>query len=198
MPELLRRRSTASDDQLFELVEGLDDTQIYTLLQDLNNTVTSNIPVSRGIDLFEHPKPKKTPAREPSIRRSNFALPKLFTRSASRRISSAPAPISRPKTGIPTAPRHYRRISRPILPSTSSNPDSNALLSAYLARSPTRSDSNAPSPHSIRSHWSSSIVSFEAEDAGIDTLAPLVFGRPQRETSEMGDIFEVLGFRKDQ
>ncbi|ESU15928.1 hypothetical protein FGSG_09357 [Fusarium graminearum PH-1] len=44
-----------SVDQLFELVEGLDDTQIHSLLEDFNNTVTSNVPVSHGIEFFEHP-----------------------------------------------------------------------------------------------------------------------------------------------
>ncbi|KAM5356647.1 hypothetical protein ACJ41O_003293 [Fusarium nematophilum] len=200
MPHHSRQRSTASVDQLFELVEGLDEDQIHTLLEDLNNTVASNIPVSHGIDFFEHPQsPKSTPARSPSIRRSAFKLPRLkFTRTPSKRQSSAPTPMSRPRTAVPPAgPKHYRRISRPVLPTVTSGPDLDALLSAYLAplspRKATGSVSTT-SPVSTRSIMSSSsTMSFEAEDV-VDSLAPMVFGRPQRETSEMGDIFEVLNF----
>ncbi|KAJ4266142.1 hypothetical protein NW762_004122 [Fusarium torreyae] len=190
-PHLMRRGSV---DQLFELVDGLDETQIHSLLEDFNNTVTSNIPVSHGIDFFEHPtsvsKAKTTPARTPSIRKA-FKLPRLFTRTPSKR--SVSAPIARPKTGLPPTAKHYRRISRPVLPTLSSGPDLDALLSAYLAPIPPK-----PTTHKTvspsRSISSNSTMSFEAEDSGVDSLAPLVFGRPQRETSEMGDIMEVLDF----
>ncbi|KAL4728977.1 hypothetical protein ACLX1H_003383 [Fusarium chlamydosporum] len=184
-----------SVDQLFELVEGLDETQIHSLLEDFNNTVTSNVPVSHGIEFFEHPVRAKTtpttkttteaPARTPSIRK-NFKLPRLFTRTPSKRSSSAP--ISRPKTALPPATKHYRRISRPVLPTLSNGPDLDALLSAYLSPAPPSSSPKILSPS--RSISSSSTLSIEAEDSGVDSLAPLVFGRPQREESPMGDIME--------
>ncbi|RGP79547.1 hypothetical protein FLONG3_2295 [Fusarium longipes] len=196
----LNRRGSV--DQLFELVEGLDETQIHSLLQDFNNTVTSNVPVSHGIEFFEHPnsvvRAKTTPttttttaapARTSSIRK-NFKLPRLFTRTPSKR--SASAPISRPKTGLPPATKHYRRISRPVLPTLSNGPDLDALLSAYLSPAPPSSSPKTFSPS--RSISSSSTLSLEAEDSGVDSLAPLVFGRPQREESPMGDIMEVLSF----
>ncbi|KAH7260961.1 uncharacterized protein BKA55DRAFT_686539 [Fusarium redolens] len=191
-PQLNRRGSV---DQLFELVEGLDETQIHTLLEDFNNTVTSNIPVSHGIDFFEHPttgvsKTKTTPVRSSSIRKSFKQLPRLFTRTPSKRAVSAP--IARPKTAAPTT-KHYRRISRPVLPTLSSGPDLDALLSAYLAPAPPPSSSHKTISPS-RSISSNSTLSLEAEDSGVDSLAPLVFGRPQREASPMGDIMEVLSF----
>ncbi|KAF5659007.1 hypothetical protein FHETE_9635 [Fusarium heterosporum] len=188
----LHRRGSV--DQLFELVEGLDDTQIHSLLEEFNNTVTSNVPVSHGIDMFEHPtamtKAKTMPARSNSIRKSFNKLPRLFTRSPSKR--SASAPIARPKTGLPPAAKHYRRISRPVLPTLSNGPDLDALLSAYLAPVPPQSSPKTISPS--RSISSSSTLSLETEDSGVDALAPLVFGRPQREASPMGDIMEVLSF----
>ncbi|CAF3528800.1 hypothetical protein HYE67_005814 [Fusarium culmorum] len=195
-----------SVDQLFELVEGLDDTQIHSLLEDFNNTVTSNVPVSHGIEFFEHPssvvRAKTTPTttttttttteptRSSSIRKSFNKLPRLFTRSPSKR--SASAPIQRPQTGLPPATRHYRRISRPVLPMLSNGPDLDALLSAYLSPAPPSTSHKTISPS--RSISSSSTLSIEAEDSGVDALAPLVFGRPQREESPMGDIMEVLSF----
>ncbi|KAF4967938.1 hypothetical protein FSARC_4591 [Fusarium sarcochroum] len=190
---LMRRGSV---DQLFELVDGLDDTQIHSLLEDFNNTVTSNIAVSHGIEYFEHPtapvsKAKTTPVRTPSIRKS-FKLPRLFTRTPSKR--SVSAPISRPKTALPPTAKHYRRISRPVLPTLSSGPDLDALLSAYLAPVSPPKPSSHKTVSPSRSISSTSTMSFEAEDSGVDSLAPLVFGRPQRETSPMGDIMEVLDF----
>ncbi|CAG7559914.1 unnamed protein product [Fusarium equiseti] len=197
----LNRRGSV--DQLFELVEGLDDTQIHSLLEDFNNTVTSNVPVSHGIEFFEHPsavtRAKTTPtttttettapARSSSIRKSFNKLPRLFTRTPSKRSSSAP--ISRPKTALPPTARHYRRISRPVLPTLSNGPDLDALLSAYLSPAPLASPKTISPSRSISS---SSTLSIEAEDSGVDSLAPLVFGRPQREESPMGDIMEVLSF----
>ncbi|KAF4948918.1 hypothetical protein FGADI_9202 [Fusarium gaditjirri] len=193
-PQLNRRGSV---DQLFELVEGLDEAQIHALLEDFNNTVSSNIPVSHGIDFFEHPttgvpktKTAPAPARSSSIRKSFKQLPRLFTRTPSKRAASAP--IARPKTAAPTT-KHYRRISRPVLPTLSSGPDLDALLSAYLAPVPPPSSSHKSISPS-RSISSNSTLSLEAEDSGVDSLAPLVFGRPQREASPMGDIMEVLSF----
>ncbi|KAF4980347.1 hypothetical protein FZEAL_3628 [Fusarium zealandicum] len=184
-PQLQRRGSV---DQLFELVEGLNESQIHSLLEDFNNTVTSNIPVSHGIDLFEHPT-KSPPVRASSIRKS-FKLPRLLTRSPSKRTSSAPTISSRPRTALPSAKKHYRRISRPVLSSPTSGPDLNVLLSAYLATAPPQPKASSPS----RSISSSSTMTFESDDTGIDLLAPLVFGRPQREQGRIGDIMEVLQF----
>ena len=196
MPQFERPTSTSS---LFELVEGLDEAQIHSLLVEFNNTVPSNIPVSHGVELFEHPDSKKpiSAARASSIRRS-FKLSRMLSRSKSKRVSSAPAPSpSRPRTAMPTGPKHYRRISRPVLPTLASGPDLNALLSAYLAPAapPSKPKTSSPSSmSSLRSISTSSTMSFEAEDADMDILAPLVFGRPQQQRGQIGDIFEVLEF----
>ncbi|RTE76721.1 hypothetical protein BHE90_008791 [Fusarium euwallaceae] len=199
MPQFERPTSISSVDQLFELVEGLDETQIHSLLVELNNTVPSNIPVSHGVEMFEHPGSKKpiSAARASSIRRS-FKLTRMLSRSKSKRVSSAPAPSpSRPRTAMPPGPKHYRRISRPVLPTLASGPDLNALLSAYLAPTtpPSKPKTSSPSSmSSLRSISTSSTMSFEAEDADMDILAPLVFGRPQQQRGQIGDIFEVLEF----
>ncbi|KAF5020463.1 hypothetical protein F66182_7502 [Fusarium sp. NRRL 66182] len=192
----LARRGSV--DQLYELVDGLDEAQVHALLQDLNNTVPSNVAVSHGIDFFEHPlehpnqlaKAKTAPTRAQSIRKA-FKLPRLLTRAPSKRSCSAP--IARPSTGLPPAAKHYRRISRPVLPTLSSGPDLDALLSAYLGPAPPPSSSPKMISPS-RSISSSLSMSFESDDSGIDSLAPLVFGRPQREASPMGDIMEVLQY----
>ncbi|KAF4442249.1 hypothetical protein F53441_11811 [Fusarium austroafricanum] len=189
----LNRRGSV--DQLYELVEGLDEAQIHSLLEDFNSTVPSNIPVSHGIEYFEHPttgaKTKATPTRTSSIRKA-FKLPRLLTRTSSKRTASTP--ILRPQTAQPPTARHYRRISRPVLPTLSSGPDLDALLSAYLAPVPPPSTSSLKTLSPSRSISSNSTLSLEAEDSGVDSLAPLVFGRPQREASPMGDIMEVLSF----
>ncbi|CAG9988026.1 unnamed protein product [Clonostachys byssicola] len=197
---LSRRHSTSFEDQLLELVDDLDDDQVYELLQDLNNTVESNVAVSHGIDLFEHAKhkpinpPAPPPARQTSVRRSAFGLPKLF-RSASKRISSAQAPNPRLKTGAPSARRHYRKISRPTLSSYGSVPDLNgALLSAYLARNPAQSDHNTSSPILETPSPDSATARLDTQDPGMDLLAPFVFGGSSREGEKIGSISEVLGF----
>ncbi|KAH8645378.1 hypothetical protein BGZ61DRAFT_470176 [Ilyonectria robusta] len=193
MTQASRPNLISSVDQLFELVEGLDEAQIQSLLQDFNNTVVSNVPVSHGVDLFEHPKPRSTPVRVLSIRRFTLKTPRIFNRS-NKGQTPAPALLSRPRTALPTSARHYRRISRPVLPTLPSGPDLDALLSAYLARLPPKSPSNTSSPSSTRSISASSSLSVEADDTHMDSLAPLVFGRPQRQNSNMGDIFEVLEY----
>ncbi|KAH6871573.1 hypothetical protein B0T10DRAFT_260643 [Thelonectria olida] len=187
-----RPGSASSVDQLFQLVDGLDEAQIHALLQDFNNTVVSNVPVSHGVDLFEHPKPKPAPVRVLSIRRSAFSLPRLFTRSSSKRQSSTPVPTSRPRTAVPTSARHYRRISRPVLPTLSSGPDLDALLSAYLAPVPPKSTPALSPPSSTTSISTSSSMSVDVDN--MDSFSPLVFGRRQRQSRQMGDIFEVLEF----
>ncbi|CAG9952598.1 unnamed protein product [Clonostachys rosea f. rosea IK726] len=197
---LSRRHSTSFEDQLLELVDDLDDDQVYELLQDLNNTVESNVAVSHGIDLFEHAKhkpinpPAAPPARQTSIRRSAFGLPKLF-RSASKRISSAQAPNPRLKTGAPSARRHYRKISRPTLSSYGSVPDLNgALLSAYLARNPSQCDHTTSPPILETPSPESASARLDVQDPGMDILAPFVFGGSSREGEKIGSISEVLGF----
>ncbi|VUC27799.1 unnamed protein product [Clonostachys rosea] len=196
---LSRRHSTSFEDQLLELVDDLDDDQVYELLQDLNNTVESNVAVSHGIDLFEHAKhkpinpPAAAPVRQTSIRRPAFGLPKLF-RSASKRVSSAQAPNPRLKTGAPSARRHYRKISRPTLSSYGSVPDLNALVSAYWGRNPPQCDQNSTPPILETPSPEGMSAILDAQDPRMDMLAPFVFGGTSREPEKIGSISEVLGF----
>lgn len=48
-----RLRSRSSVEHIFELVEHLDEDQLSDLLQDLNSTTDTNVPVSKGVEYFE-------------------------------------------------------------------------------------------------------------------------------------------------
>lgn len=48
-----RLRSRSSVEHIFELVEHLDENQLTDLLQDLNSTPDTNVPVSKGVEYFE-------------------------------------------------------------------------------------------------------------------------------------------------
>lgn len=48
-----RLRSRSSVEHIFELVEHLDENQLSDLLQDLNSTPDTNVPVSKGVEYFE-------------------------------------------------------------------------------------------------------------------------------------------------
>jgi hypothetical protein len=76
-----------------ELLGGLDDDQIESLLVDLNNTLDTNVQVSRGIDFFEKPS-KHAPLPFPALRQ-------IQNHHSSKRISSAPEPAK----AVPPPPR---------------------------------------------------------------------------------------------
>uniref|UniRef100_A0A8H7K7F5 Uncharacterized protein n=1 Tax=Bionectria ochroleuca TaxID=29856 RepID=A0A8H7K7F5_BIOOC len=94
---LSRRHSTSFEDQLLELVDDLDDDQVYELLQDLNNTVESNVAVSHGIDLFEHAKhkPINPQQRRPRGKLQSAALPSDSQSYSDRRAKEYPQPKHR-------------------------------------------------------------------------------------------------------
>ncbi|KAK3374213.1 hypothetical protein B0T24DRAFT_554124 [Lasiosphaeria ovina] len=97
MPIKTHHRSRSSIDRVFDLLADLDDTQITLLLDDLNHTTPSNVPVSSAIALFESGpnRPKRKFGRASSPVRTLHAE---LERRHSRRISSAPEPRPRPKT----------------------------------------------------------------------------------------------------
>jgi hypothetical protein len=48
-----RVRSRSSVEHIFDLVEGLDEDQLHDLLDELNSTSDTNVPVSKGVEYFE-------------------------------------------------------------------------------------------------------------------------------------------------
>lgn len=48
-----RVRSRSSVEHIFDLVEGLDEDQLHNLLDELNSTSDTNVPVSKGVEYFE-------------------------------------------------------------------------------------------------------------------------------------------------
>ncbi|KAK3370613.1 hypothetical protein B0H63DRAFT_487306 [Podospora didyma] len=97
MPTKSHHRSRSSIDRVFDLLADLGDNQISTLLDDLNHTTSSNVPVSKAIALFEpgSTKPTRKFGRSSSPVRT---LRAELERRHSKRISSAPEPSLRPKT----------------------------------------------------------------------------------------------------
>ncbi|KAK3325974.1 hypothetical protein B0H66DRAFT_144732 [Apodospora peruviana] len=104
MPTKSHHRSRSSVDRVFDLLADLQDNQIALLLDDLNHTTASNVPVSQAIALFDPGKPKPKPRRE--FGRSSSPMRTLqaeLERRNSKRISSAPEPSYRPKTASPSS-----------------------------------------------------------------------------------------------
>ncbi|KAK3942491.1 hypothetical protein QBC46DRAFT_379740 [Diplogelasinospora grovesii] len=102
MPNKSHHRSRSSIDRVLDLLADLQDTQVALLLEEINSTTTSNVPVSQAHTIFE---PGKTPPKRryippPSSPRSPYSD---VRRRQSKRMSSAPelsliAAAQRPKT----------------------------------------------------------------------------------------------------
>ena len=99
MPTKGHHRSRSSIDRVIDLLADLEDTQIALLLDDLNHTTSSNVPVTDAIALFEHHagKPKRKSCRSPSPMRT---LQVELERRHSKRMSSAPEPRPRLRTTV--------------------------------------------------------------------------------------------------
>lgn len=100
MPTKGHHRSRSSIDRVIDLLADLEDTQIALLLDDLNHTTSSNVPVTDAIALFEQhhaSKPKRKSCRSPSPMRT---LQVELERRHSKRMSSAPEPRPRLRTTV--------------------------------------------------------------------------------------------------
>ncbi|KAK3898986.1 hypothetical protein C8A05DRAFT_18514 [Staphylotrichum tortipilum] len=111
-------RSRSSIDRVIELLADLEETQITLLLDDLNHTTSSNVPVTDAIALFEHhaSRPKRRSCRSPSPMRT---LQAELERRHSKRVSAVPAATtpSAGGGGISAAePRPRRRSAAPQSP----------------------------------------------------------------------------------
>jgi hypothetical protein len=99
MPTRAHHRSRSSIDRVFDLLADLQDNQIALLLEDLNHTTPSNVPVSEAIAFFSPDsscRPKRLIPRpsSPTLRQPPDWAPQ------GKRISSVPEPFTRPKTAI--------------------------------------------------------------------------------------------------
>jgi hypothetical protein len=118
------------------------------LLREAESTVSGNIPVSKGIDLFGRPGLIPTPAQPPlpppprkkfltSLSpRKQLELRRRQSKRASTQHDSSPgiAGSSDSPSSFKKTPRSYKRISRPLfsLPLPAATADLSELLAAYL------------------------------------------------------------------
>ncbi|KAI0146330.1 hypothetical protein GGR57DRAFT_478856 [Xylariaceae sp. FL1272] len=187
-------RSRSSIDRVMDLLAELDETQMELLLREAESTVSGNIPVAKGIDLFERPGVVPTPAQPQSPPPRRKFLTSLSPRKQTelRRRQSKRASThqdaSSGTTGSPATPqnskktpRSYKRISRPVfsLPGPPATQDLTELLAAYLldtasapalASSPTSSIALS-SPATPRSIFTPH-AQIEREEPGSDLLEP--------------------------
>ncbi|KAI0408115.1 hypothetical protein F4802DRAFT_451228 [Xylaria palmicola] len=198
MPRKSHHRSRSSVDRVLDLLAELDENQMEALLREAESTVSGNIPVSTGIDLFGRLGPNPTPphpsplAPAPPPRRKFLTSlsPRKQTelrRRQSKRASTHQDPAAAGGAGHPEAPqnakktpRSYKRISRPVfcLPAPAATADLTELLAAYLLDasaalpSSPSSASTLSSPATPHSSFSPYTTQPEAEGPGFDLLEP--------------------------
>ncbi|KAK4464755.1 hypothetical protein QBC42DRAFT_170524 [Cladorrhinum samala] len=132
------RRNRSSIDRVFELLADLEDNQISLLLDDLNHTAPSNVPVSKAIALFEHgPKPNKKHERSSSPVRN---LQAELERRHSKRLSSVPEPRRRPTVTTSSQPPATPAARLPSPSSPTFLPSNSLSLAAAPSTPPFRSE----------------------------------------------------------
>ncbi|KAL2146555.1 hypothetical protein VTI28DRAFT_3446 [Corynascus sepedonium] len=139
MPTKGHHRSRSSIDRVIDLLADLEENQITLLLDDLNHTTSSNVPVTDAIALFEQHanKSKRRSCRSPSpMRTLQVELERRHSKRVSRlsnvpdtwsrsRPSATQPPISpEPATALPpsppTPPAVFQPFDRPASPEHSS------------------------------------------------------------------------------
>lgn len=197
MPPQARHRARSSIDNLFDLVENLEEDQLQNLLDELNSTPhEANIDVSAGVAYFEEQRRRDASLAAghklrptPSFINTHPAEPTDWPRQKPRpvsgshwrgsmRIVSAPysrtntEPISPPLTASPPAsPPVRRRVTAPM---AAGNGRSETTVNV------TRAGGGAPSPvspprhsldHDEESHARPSLSEFGAFSFGGDGAA---------------------------
>ncbi|KAI0490783.1 hypothetical protein F4859DRAFT_459205 [Xylaria cf. heliscus] len=194
-------RSRSSIDRVLDLLAELDEGQMEALLLEAESTVSGNIAVAKGIDLFGRPVPNPTSAhvvQQPAPRRKFLTSlsPRKQTELRRRQSKRASAHQDAPagNAGNPDSlqsskktPRSYKRISRPVfpLPTPTATTDLTQLLVAYLLDtptallplSPTSLSSTLSSPITPRSLFSPDAQP-EGEGPELDLLEPAPSGAP--------------------
>ncbi|KAK5656693.1 hypothetical protein OQA88_4239 [Cercophora sp. LCS_1] len=115
MPTKSHHRSRSSVDQVLGLLADLPEHQIALLLDDFNHTTASNVPVSKAIAIFDPsvPKPRRIFSQTTSPVKK---LEAELVRRHSKRISSAPQPVVRPRTASPPPPVVQQQTQLPQPP----------------------------------------------------------------------------------
>ncbi|KAK1760347.1 hypothetical protein QBC47DRAFT_3856 [Echria macrotheca] len=115
MPTKSHHRSRSSVDQVLGLLADLPEHQIALLLDDFNHTTASNVPVSKAIAMFDPstPKPRRFYGNSASPMKT---LEAELVRRHSKRISSAPNPVVRPRTASPPPPATPVQPTAPVEP----------------------------------------------------------------------------------
>ncbi|KAI0446653.1 hypothetical protein F4803DRAFT_476197 [Xylaria telfairii] len=194
-------RSKSSIDRVFDLLTELDENQMELLLREAESTVSGNIAVAKGIDLFErpgqnpilaHPQPPPPPRRKfltsLSPRKQTELKRRLSKRASTHQPPSAAnvgnlESLQSPKK----TPRSYKRISRPVFsfPTPTDAEDLSELLLAYLLDASTvfpsskSSSSTLSSPMTPRSPFSP-YTQPESEGPEFDLLEPTPSRAPAR------------------
>ncbi|KAK0739417.1 hypothetical protein B0T21DRAFT_346732 [Apiosordaria backusii] len=91
MPTHARHGSRSSIDRVFELLSDLEEADLSLLLDDLNHTTESNVPVSQAIALFEK-GPSKSNKKYERASSPVRNLQAELERRHSKRISMVPQP----------------------------------------------------------------------------------------------------------
>ncbi|KAL1840060.1 hypothetical protein VTJ49DRAFT_836 [Mycothermus thermophilus] len=131
-----RRRS--SIDRVIDLLADLEESQIAVLLDDLNHTTSSNVPVADAIAMFEDhagkPRRSSRSCRSPEPMKTLQAeLERRHSKRMSARLSSAPEPrfrstLKSAEIQPDTAPQMYLQDLQHPQPLVSQHPVSQSPL----------------------------------------------------------------------
>lgn len=115
MPTRAHHRSRSSIDRVFDLLADLQDNQIALLLEDLNHTTASNVPVSEAIALFNPDSSSRPKRLTPGPSSPGLLQPPDWPRQR-KRISSVSEPSTRPRTATQPSPKPSANPPLPTLP----------------------------------------------------------------------------------
>ncbi|KAK4185185.1 hypothetical protein QBC35DRAFT_390075 [Podospora australis] len=139
-------RSRSSIDRVFELLADLEENQIANLLEDLNHTTKSNVPVSQAIALFEHgpTKPNKKYERSSSPVRT---LQAELERRHSKRLSSAPEPRQQQRSKRASLLQHQQQQQQSTFTFPAVSTDGSSDISSDFVRP--ASPASPPNPRDV-------------------------------------------------
>ncbi|KAL2163054.1 hypothetical protein VTH06DRAFT_6890 [Thermothelomyces fergusii] len=130
----LRKRSSV--DRVIDLLADLEESQIALLLDDLNHTTSSNVPVSEAIQLFEQHsgKPRRKSCRSASpIRTLEVELERRHSKRVYSKVSAMPEQRVRSKMSPPTPPAVSPVVDRPPSLPDHPSPSERSRISSGLA-----------------------------------------------------------------
>ncbi|KAL2152108.1 hypothetical protein VTH82DRAFT_5292 [Thermothelomyces myriococcoides] len=145
-------RKRSSVDRVIDLLADLEESQIALLLDDLNHTTSSNVPVPEAIRLFEQHAGKsgRKSCRSPSpMRTLEVELERRHSKRVSSRISAVPEHRIRSKTHASHHPPPVSQEPAPSSPPASSSPSplsppTPPAAFPVIARPPSPPDHSSP------------------------------------------------------